>query len=56
MFQSRTNTPRISDKELFTMIQKRAYDFYAKRGCKPGKDKEDWLRAEREVKRELGLI
>jgi DUF2934 family protein len=31
-------------------IAKRAYGFYLERGCAPGYDREDWLRAEHELK------
>ena len=30
-------------------IARRAYDLYLARGCEPGHDLEDWLRAEREL-------
>ena len=30
-------------------IAHRAYELYTKRGCKPGKDVEDWVRAEKEL-------
>lgn len=30
-------------------IQKRAYELYLARGCKPGMDVEDWLAAEKEL-------
>ena len=31
-------------------IEHRAYELYLDRGCDPGHDCEDWLRAERELK------
>ena len=34
-------------------IQKRAYDFYCKRGCIDGHGQEDWLRAEKEIHMEV---
>jgi hypothetical protein len=37
------------------LIRKRAYEFFEARGCEPGHDLEDWLRAELEIKRRLGL-
>jgi hypothetical protein len=30
-------------------IAHRAYELYVQRGCEPGKDVEDWVRAEKEV-------
>jgi len=30
-------------------IAHRAYDLYTQRGCEPGKDVEDWIRAEQEL-------
>jgi hypothetical protein len=32
-------------------VARRAYDLYLARGCEPGHDVEDWLRAEREIRR-----
>jgi hypothetical protein len=36
-------------------IEKRAYELYLARGCKPGMDVEDWLVAERELSLEKEL-
>jgi Protein of unknown function (DUF2934) len=33
-------------------IAHRAYELYTERGCEPGKDVEDWIRAEQDL--ELG--
>jgi len=30
-------------------IAHRAYELYTQRGCEPGKDVEDWIRAEQEL-------
>jgi len=30
-------------------IAHRAYELYTQRGCEPGKDAEDWIRAEQEL-------
>jgi len=30
-------------------IRERAYELYEGRGCEPGRDEQDWFRAEREV-------
>ena len=37
------------------LIRKRAYEFFEARGREPGHNLEDWLRAELEIKRRLGL-
>ncbi len=34
-------------------IAHRAYQLYIARGCKPGKDIEDWVRAEKELTGEV---
>ena len=31
-------------------VARRAYELFQERGCKPGRDLDDWLRAERELK------
>ena len=33
-------------------IALRAYELYTKRGCEPGKDVDDWVRAEEELSAE----
>jgi hypothetical protein len=30
-------------------IRQRAYELYESRGCEPGQDEQDWLRAEQEI-------
>jgi hypothetical protein len=35
--------------ELEAQIRQRAYELYQERGCTPGQENEDWLRAESEV-------
>jgi hypothetical protein len=40
---------------LMEAINLRAYEYFLERGCEHGHDLEDWLRAEVEVTRELGL-
>jgi len=32
-------------------IRARAYELYEKRGCEPGLDQQDWLRAESEIQK-----
>jgi hypothetical protein len=34
-------------------IARRAYEIYLERGCGPGQDANDWLQAERELKRHV---
>jgi hypothetical protein len=31
-------------------IARRAYELYCERGCEPGREMDDWLRAERELR------
>lgn len=38
------------EKDVKEEIQKKAYEFYQKRGCADGHDWEDWLEAEKIVK------
>ena len=46
---------RVSEDEIFRLIQAKAYEVYVKRGCNHGKDLENWYEAERLVREELGL-
>ncbi len=36
-------------------IAHRAYELYTQRNCEPGKDVEDWIRAEQELCTEAGI-
>jgi hypothetical protein len=45
----------ILNPKVFEMVQRRAYELYAKRGYTHGGDQNDWFEAERQVKREMGL-
>jgi Protein of unknown function (DUF2934) len=36
-------------------VAQRAYELYVQRGCEPGKDVEDWLRAEIELSSEVAV-
>ena len=36
--------------DLDDQIRRRAYEIYQERGCTPGLENEDWLRAEHEVR------
>jgi hypothetical protein len=41
---------KVSDPAgLENKIRGRAHQLYEGRGCEPGKDKQDWLRAEQEI-------
>jgi hypothetical protein len=43
-------SPAISSgRDLETQVRQRAYELYEERGCASGFDKDDWLRAEREI-------
>ena len=46
-------TPASTDgaANLATDIAKRAFELYCERGCQDGHDVEDWLRAERELRK-----
>jgi DUF2934 family protein len=37
------------------LVRRRAYELFEARGRQPGRDVEDWLQAEREVKQHLGI-
>jgi hypothetical protein len=37
-------------------VARRAYEIYRQNGCRPGRDVENWLQAEAEVRRELGQM
>ncbi len=50
--QTTTNPPREAQLTTEQRVQQRAYDLYMKRGQKPGHELEDWLQAEREVRKE----
>ncbi len=46
----------IEHKELSKQdIAHRAYELYVQRGSQPGKDVEDWVRAEKELTGEVGV-
>lgn len=43
----------LEESRIFEMICERAYELYDQRGCTHGKDIEDWLQAEAEVRANL---
>ncbi len=45
-----TSTTSCSQKDLTGLIAKKAYDLYVKSGCKPGRDLDNWVKAEKIVK------
>lgn len=40
---------RFAPETLQEEIRRRAYELYEQRGCSPGSESEDWLRAEQEI-------
>ena len=42
---AKKNRPETLEEE----IRRRAYELYEQRGCTPGSESEDWLRAEQEI-------
>ena len=45
----------ISNEKVFEAVRKRAYELYCKRGYQHGSDFSDWVEAEKQVKKEMGL-
>jgi hypothetical protein len=45
----------IAPDEYIELIRRRAHDIYLERGGVDGRDLDDWLQAEKEVRRDLGL-
>ena len=48
---SDTSRASANQSQLNDMIRKKAYELYEKRGRKPGRPMDDWLEAERIIKR-----
>ena len=46
--------PRLSDTEIYQLIQESAYYKAEARGFSPGYEEQDWLEAEAEIKARLG--
>ena len=44
-----------SPQSVENLVRRRAYELFESRGRQPGREVEDWLEAEREVKRHLGI-
>jgi hypothetical protein len=47
--------PPPEGRQLEDLVRMRAFELYLERGCGPGKELEDWVRAEREVCARLGV-
>lgn len=45
----------VTPEKLNSMIAEKAFEVFVKRGNKPGDSLSDWVTAERQVKKELGL-
>lgn len=52
---AKASKSKIAQGELFSMVQKRAYELYEKRGRAHGDDWADWNEAERQIKKEYSL-
>jgi len=46
---SKRGFSQISPDVVRSLIEKRAYSFYEKRGCTPGNDLKDWYEAEKSI-------
>lgn len=53
MLRSSKNTPQEKLQDMNELIAKKAYELYEKRGCQNGDGFQDWLEAERLVKRSM---
>ncbi|MFH0764329.1 MAG: DUF2934 domain-containing protein [Candidatus Omnitrophota bacterium] len=51
MSQGSGSKASVSSSQITDMIRKKAYELYEKRGRKPGRTMEDWLEAERIIKK-----
>jgi len=45
----------LDDGEVRQRIAARAYELYRERGCSDGRDLDDWLEAERDIRPSMGL-
>ena len=53
MLRSSKMTPQEKMQNMNELIAKKAYELYEKRGCQSGNNFQDWLEAERLVKRSM---
>ncbi|MFH1189846.1 MAG: DUF2934 domain-containing protein [Candidatus Omnitrophota bacterium] len=44
-----------SAKDHGSLVQKKAYELYVKRGKRPGHELDDWLEAERLIRQKAGI-
>ncbi|MCX5678052.1 MAG: DUF2934 domain-containing protein [Candidatus Omnitrophica bacterium] len=49
----KSSNPTMSKEDISSLIAKKAYELYEKRGRKSGHSLEDWLEAERIIKGKL---
>lgn len=54
--ENRPKRPRLSDAEIYRMVQESAYYKAEARGFSPGYEERDWLEAEAEIKARLGFV
>ncbi len=47
--KSKSGFSQISPDVVRSLVEKRAYSFYEKRGCTPGNDLKDWYEAEKSI-------
>ncbi len=50
---SRSTSSKFSEQEVFSMIEKKAYEIFEKRGFTHGDDQHDWFMAEKAVRASL---
>ena len=50
--QAETGGVSVANSARYGEIRRRAYEIYRERGEQPGRELDDWLQAERELKRE----
>lgn len=51
--KKKTTSKKISPSEFFSMVEKQAYELYAKRGYFHGEDRGDWFESEKLLKAKL---
>ena len=53
--RARKEAVKLDEKRLCALIAQQAHQLWEQRGCRHGRDLDDWLEAERLVKQERGL-
>lgn len=51
----KSTSQSISQEQVNEMIRKKAQEIYEKNGRKPGRDMDNWLEAERIVKKQIDI-